>query len=351
MKRLTGRLTLDVALITACILMVVLNPVGLGQSSADLSLQDRDVPNCTAFGDANCDGYLDLLDLVALIYYVIDGTPEPCPELLCGDEDGDCDVDWCDVLYLLDYLFLYGPPPAVPNCKGVTYINDPGYADTLSLFCDAAGSEIPVGRRVCVEVYFFNDENIEGLDVSIDFTEDSLSCDSISYVGTRLGDWSMLSYRTTNIDDRTATAWLSAAGGSDMLTPGSGLLFKVWLTTQGEGRGRISFHSVNDVYYPYVFFEGGPDYCYPPVLGTSYAQFMITSMTGDVDGSGGVDIDDIVFMIQYVFQGGPEPNPLESGDVDCSGGLDIDDIVYLISYVFQGGYEPGDPDGDGDPDC
>ncbi len=61
---------------------------------------------------------------------------------------------------------------------------------------------------------------------------------------------------------------------------------------------------------------------------------------GDIDWSGGVDIDDIVYLISYVFQGGEQPYPVESGDVDCSGGVDIDDIVYLIAYVFQGGSEP-----------
>lgn len=61
---------------------------------------------------------------------------------------------------------------------------------------------------------------------------------------------------------------------------------------------------------------------------------------GDVDGSGGIDIDDIVFLIAYVFGGGPSPDPVEAGDVNCSGGVDIDDIVFLIDYVFSGGDAP-----------
>jgi murein tripeptide amidase MpaA len=72
---------------------------------------------------------------------------------------------------------------------------------------------------------------------------------------------------------------------------------------------------------------------------------------GDADGSGGVDIDDVVFLINYIFGGGPAPDPLEVGDADCSGGVDIDDVVYLINYIFSGGNAPGDIDGDGMPDC
>jgi hypothetical protein len=72
---------------------------------------------------------------------------------------------------------------------------------------------------------------------------------------------------------------------------------------------------------------------------------------GDADRSGGVDIDDAVYLIAYIFSGGPEPDPYAAGDVDCSGGVDIDDVVYLIAYIFSGGYDPCDPDDDGVPDC
>jgi len=72
---------------------------------------------------------------------------------------------------------------------------------------------------------------------------------------------------------------------------------------------------------------------------------------GDADLSGNVDIDDVVYLIAYIFGGGPAPNPIASGDANCSGGVDIDDVVYLISYIFQGGNSPCDSNGDGLPDC
>jgi hypothetical protein len=67
---------------------------------------------------------------------------------------------------------------------------------------------------------------------------------------------------------------------------------------------------------------------------------------GDANGSGGdpaVDIDDVVYLINYIFAGGPAPEPVEAGDADCSGGdvpIDIDDVVYLINYIFAGGPAP-----------
>jgi hypothetical protein len=72
---------------------------------------------------------------------------------------------------------------------------------------------------------------------------------------------------------------------------------------------------------------------------------------GDADGSEGIDIDDVVFLINYIFSGGPTPDPIESSDADCSGDIDIDDVVYLITYIFSGGNAPCDTDGDDLPDC
>lgn len=66
-------------------------------------------------------------------------------------------------------------------------------------------------------------------------------------------------------------------------------------------------------------------------------------MVGDADGSGEIDIDDVVYIISYIFTGGPEPVPvLDSGDANGSGDVDIDDVTYLIAYIFTGGPPPVD---------
>jgi len=84
---------------------------------------------------------------------------------------------------------------------------------------------------------------------------------------------------------------------------------------------------------------------------TVYLHVLAAYECGDAYASGGVDIDDVVWLISYIFAGGPAPVPLESGDADCSGGVDIDDVVYLINYIFGGGNAPCDIDGDGQMDC
>jgi hypothetical protein len=61
---------------------------------------------------------------------------------------------------------------------------------------------------------------------------------------------------------------------------------------------------------------------------------------GDADHSGAVDISDAVYLISYIFSGGPAPIPLSAGDADCSDSVDIADVVYLILYIFSGGAAP-----------
>jgi uncharacterized protein (TIGR02145 family) len=63
-------------------------------------------------------------------------------------------------------------------------------------------------------------------------------------------------------------------------------------------------------------------------------------LCGDANGDAAVDISDAVNIIQYIFSGGPAPNPLAAGDANHDGSVDISDVVYLIQYIFSGGPSP-----------
>jgi hypothetical protein len=72
---------------------------------------------------------------------------------------------------------------------------------------------------------------------------------------------------------------------------------------------------------------------------------------GDASADGVTNITDAVYLVSYIFAGGPPPDPLAAGDVNCDGIPNITDAVYLITYIFTGGPPPCDPDNDGTPDC
>jgi len=64
---------------------------------------------------------------------------------------------------------------------------------------------------------------------------------------------------------------------------------------------------------------------------------------GDATAEGSVDIGDAVFLINYIFKGGPGPDPVCFGDVNGDGHCNIGDPVYLIAHIFNGGLPPVSP--------
>ena len=62
---------------------------------------------------------------------------------------------------------------------------------------------------------------------------------------------------------------------------------------------------------------------------------------GDANGDGSVNISDAVYVISWIFAGGPGPVPVtEAGDMNCDGATNISDPVYLIQWIFAGGPGP-----------
>jgi len=61
---------------------------------------------------------------------------------------------------------------------------------------------------------------------------------------------------------------------------------------------------------------------------------------GDATGDGVIDISDVVYLLNYLFVGGPAPVPLAAGDANSDGVVDASDLVYLLNYLFVGGPPP-----------
>lgn len=61
---------------------------------------------------------------------------------------------------------------------------------------------------------------------------------------------------------------------------------------------------------------------------------------GDVDGDGRVNVGDEVYLINYIFKYGPEPQPLASGDLNGNGYIEVGDLKYMINYIHMFGSPP-----------
>ncbi|MEW5924103.1 MAG: FG-GAP-like repeat-containing protein [Candidatus Zixiibacteriota bacterium] len=63
-------------------------------------------------------------------------------------------------------------------------------------------------------------------------------------------------------------------------------------------------------------------------------------LNGDADGSWTINLLDVTFLINYLYKGGPSPEPLNSGDANCNLTVNILDVTYLINYLYKSGSAP-----------
>lgn len=92
----------------------------------------------------------------------------------------------------------------------------------------------------------------------------------------------------------------------------------------------------------YYFTITCEDSSNPPLADTIGYSVTVTpppGICGDADDNGAVAITDAVYIINYIFGGGPAPT-VGQADVDCSGQISITDAVYIINYIFGGGPAP-----------
>jgi hypothetical protein len=79
------------------------------------------------------------------------------------------------------------------------------------------------------------------------------------------------------------------------------------------------------------------------VVDTSQVHIIDGSVTvgyaamGDFDGNGiGPDIVDLIYLVRYMFQGGPALECVATSDCDGNGqGPDIADLICWVTWMFQ----------------
>ena len=89
-------------------------------------------------------------------------------------------------------------------------------------------------------------------------------------------------------------------------------------------------------FYWHVSHSG--DLSYGDIYSVNLVAAAVTC--GDADANGAISVSDVVYVIRYIFTGGPAPTPPSAADADCSGSISISDVVRLINYIFAGGTAP-----------
>ena len=173
----------------------------------------------------------------------------------------------------------------------------------------------------------------------------TIMLDSVSLVGCRTEhfEYNVISPYDPSNSKYGIKLIANTTTGSEYLQPGEGAVLKMHLTLKGDKAGNGTIFTFDTVTISTKTLELGSIYGqYVPVfkLGKIFVQDILC---GDLDSDGFINILDIVYLINYKYKGGPEPEPLWVADVNLDEDINILDVVYLINYKYKGGPEPCDP--------
>ncbi len=67
------------------------------------------------------------------------------------------------------------------------------------------------------------------------------------------------------------------------------------------------------------------------------SQLVLSGKCGDANNDNKINLQDIIYLINYIFKGGPLPFNL---DPNNDGKFNLADVIYLVNHIFKGGPEP-----------
>jgi hypothetical protein len=300
-------------------------------------------------GDVNEDDHLDLGDIIMhqkMWFYDFPLGDYPISDHY-GRADVNCDrrLDMRDLNQLIYYIFKSGVPPCTCGTINSSLYNDPGTPDTV--WVENKTMVAGISSPICIGI--INDEPVAGMALSLEI-DGSAVLD---------WDWEIHPIQTERID---SAGWLFAQGEhsdgvnpetlhfdgfqyndlSIPLLPGSGAVCCPHFIPQSAGTATFSLTSWIGPGESMLVTED-----HEAILPTIYGGniTVLPYLAGDPNHDGMIDVADVIYLINYLFLSGSEPDPYESGDANGDGQVDIGDVVYLANYLFLGGAPPYHPVG------
>lgn len=82
-----------------------------------------------------------------------------------------------------------------------------------------------------------------------------------------------------------------------------------------------------------------------PVWTPGLITVLAGGLPGDMNCNFETTIGDIVYLVNFLFKGGPEPCSLTMADANCDDLINLGDAIWLVNYLFRGGPPPQPPCG------
>jgi len=114
----------------------------------------------------------------------------------------------------------------------------------------------------------------------------------------------------------------------------SGIIFNLYFDVTSQTTNAYSMISISDV------TAVTNDFQYDTVV-VKNGVILVGRSYGDANADRKITVADVVYIVNYLFKGGPAPVPLQVADCNCNDQVTVADVVYLINYLFKFGPKPG----------
>jgi len=202
----------------------------------------------------------------------------------------------------------------------------------------------PRGSQAVLPVYLHNTVQIKQIQFSF-YMENTIGItfDSFSVAGLRTEYFDNVSYNALVTNRKYGILMVPdpAGGGTNYLKPDTGAILNLYFNVplSAPAGAVVPIDSIT---------ASGKRPRYDALWGELIPVFNAGSIEiqscarGDVDCSGGdIDIADLVYLVDYMFNDGPAPDPYDVGNIDGQGFvIDIADLVYLVDFMFNSGPPP-----------
>jgi hypothetical protein len=312
---------------------------GLNSFTPQFTAASIDISCDYKVGDITFDNNVSVSDVVSLQkLYRFDGPPGSYPVFYyCGRADLNCDrrLDMRDLSYLVRYLFRGGSHPCTCSTINPPLYDDPGLPD--SVWVQNRTMVLGIPSPICFGVV--NDETLSGVALSFNIDGNAtLVWDSESgLMLTERGHSNFSIWDTRLPPDSVNFNFYGYEVGSPLSIGNEAVCCPIF-TPQSAGSATFSLTSWLNTSPSMLVTRDNSAAILPVLYGGNIT--VLPYLTGDPNHNGVIDVSDVVYLINYLFKGGPEPDPLESGDANCDGQVTVSDVVYLINYLFKGGPAP-----------
>lgn len=79
------------------------------------------------------------------------------------------------------------------------------------------------------------------------------------------------------------------------------------------------------------------------IQATANDELDIPQRRGDANDNGLVDLNDSLYINNYLFNNGPAPSCMDAADANDDGAVNISDSSYIVNWIYFGGPAPPDP--------